>query len=122
MPAAPARVTISFTLDKAALQNALAWAERAAELADAIDPRLMQAEGYRIVDGTVFISLRAADRADRVSKLLDDHDGLRRFRTRMADLGMRANLSVGELENDAPEYQIVRAHEQDSGDAFGRTR
>jgi hypothetical protein len=114
MSAAFSRVTISFTLEAEDQENGFAWAERAAELADAIEPRLMQTEGYRIVDSTVVISMRAADRPDRVTKVLEDHAGMRRFRTRLADLGMRANVSVGELEDDAPEYQIVRAHEQDS--------
>ena len=108
----PSRVTITFLLEPDQLDDAGGWAEWAAEHAGTIDPALMVVEGYRIVDGTVIISLRAEERADKLTKLFEKHEGVRHFRIRLADHGVKPNISVGEMESDeAPEYQIVRPQE-----------
>jgi hypothetical protein len=120
--ALPSRVTISFLLAPDQIEAAFEWADWAAERAAEIDPKLMVVEGYRVEDGTAILSLRSEERPERLAKLIDKHEGVRHFRIRLADQGLRVNISVGALESDAPEYQIFRSHEQDleGGEGDGR--
>ncbi|MBL8548778.1 MAG: hypothetical protein JNJ73_02245 [Hyphomonadaceae bacterium] len=103
----PSSVTISFLLEPDQLDDAGGWAEWVATQAAEIDPALMRVEGYRIVDGTVIIAMRAEERADKLSKRMEKLDGMRRFRTTLADHGVKANVSVGDLETEI-DYQIVQ--------------
>ncbi|MBI1251307.1 MAG: hypothetical protein GC189_07535 [Alphaproteobacteria bacterium] len=78
-------------------QEAFGWGQTLTHYAEAIDPSLLSVDGFRVENKTVWIDMVGHDGASRVSRALEDHDGMRRFRTRVADLGWRLTVIVEEV-------------------------
>lgn len=70
------------------------WAMSLAGAVEAAAPPSLRIEAYEIGDTLVHIRLRSHEEPKRLRKLLQDDEGMRRLRSRLADLGARPEIEI----------------------------
>jgi hypothetical protein len=93
------RVHVSILLDPRLhrIDQAFDWGRAIAQYAEAIDPTLLCVDTIRVDGATVWIEMVGFASVERLTRILDDHDGMRRFRTRVVDLDLKLNIIIDDI-------------------------
>lgn len=78
------------------IDQAYDWGRAVVDYAEVIDPGLLRVRGFSVDGLTIWVDLIGFDSAARMQRILEDHDGMRRFRTRVADLDLSLTVIVDE--------------------------
>jgi hypothetical protein len=72
------------------------WAQVLAGAVDDAAPQLLRVEAYELHDMMMLVRARARRPAKTMKKLLRDDESFMRLRSRLADLGARADIEIEE--------------------------
>jgi hypothetical protein len=98
------RVVLRLALDPQSLRayyDKATWAQELADIADNAVPQLLRVAGYDLGEMLLTIRMVSGEPPRRLRKLLRDHDGVKRLRARLADLGARPEFEIDEEHADA---------------------
>jgi len=90
------RVTLRLALDPHhwRAEDKAGWALALIGAAEIAAPQILQIDRYEIGDTIVTVHMWSPEPPKRIAKLLRDHESFRRLRTRIADLGARADFDI----------------------------
>jgi hypothetical protein len=75
-------------------QDKAGWALSLIGMAQVAAPQILHTERYEIGDTLVTVHMWSEEPPKRIAKILRDHESFRRLRTRIADLGARADFDI----------------------------
>jgi hypothetical protein len=95
---AASRMTLTLALDPAHWRrhDRAFWARVLAEAVDQAATHLVRVDRYEMEDAVIYVHVRCARPAKQMRKLLEEDELFLRLRSRLVDLGARAEFEIAE--------------------------
>lgn len=92
------RMTLTLALDTTHWRrhDRAFWAQVLAQAVDETAPHLVRVERYEMHDSVIYVHVACSRRAKQMRKLLGESEHFLRLRSRLVDLGARAEFEIQE--------------------------